>query len=59
MHVMHVIREDALDIYNRFQQDEANLTLTVLKAKFEEYLDTSFSLMIRNRESVLTSIWLS
>lgn len=34
---LHVIGEDALDIYNSFQQDEANLTLTVLMAKFEEY----------------------
>ena len=26
-----------MDIYNSVQQDEANLTLTVLMAKFEEY----------------------
>ncbi len=34
---LHVIGEDALDIYNSFQLDEANLTLTVLMTKFEEY----------------------
>lgn len=34
---LHVIGEDALDIYNSFQLDEANLTLNVLMAKFEDY----------------------
>lgn len=29
--------EDALDIYNSFQLDEANLTLVGLMTKFEEY----------------------
>ncbi len=35
---LHVIGEDALDIYNSFQLDEANLTLTVLMTKFEKIL---------------------
>lgn len=34
---LHVIGEDALDIYNSFQLDEASLTLTQLMQKFEEY----------------------
>lgn len=35
--LLHVIGEDALDIYNSFQLDEANLTLADLMTKFEEY----------------------
>ncbi|XP_061887621.1 uncharacterized protein K02A2.6-like isoform X2 [Entelurus aequoreus] len=35
--LLHVIGEDALDIYNSFQLDEANLTLEQLMTKFEEY----------------------
>lgn len=35
--LLHVIGEDALDIYNSFQLDEANLTLAQLMTKFEEY----------------------
>lgn len=35
--LLHVIGEDALDIYNSFQLNEANLTLTELMTKFEEY----------------------
>lgn len=34
---LHIIGEDALDIYNSFQLDEATLTLTTLMTKFEEY----------------------
>lgn len=35
--LLYVMGEDALDIYDSFQLDEANLTLDVLMAKFEEY----------------------
>ncbi|XP_020556682.2 uncharacterized protein K02A2.6 [Oryzias latipes] len=35
--LLHVIGEDALDIFNSFQLDEANLTLAELMTKFEEY----------------------
>ena len=35
--LLHVIGEDALDIFNSFQLDENNVTLPVLMAKFEEY----------------------
>lgn len=34
---LHVIGEDALDIYDSFQLNEANLMLTALMDKFEEY----------------------
>ncbi|XP_038139714.1 uncharacterized protein LOC119782701 [Cyprinodon tularosa] len=35
--LLHVMGEDALDIYNSFQLDEANITLAQLMEKFEEY----------------------
>nr|XP_054606603.1 uncharacterized protein K02A2.6-like [Nothobranchius furzeri] len=35
--LLHVIGEDALDIYNSFQLDEADLTLADVMNKFEEY----------------------
>lgn len=35
--LLHVIGEDALEIYNSFQLDETNLTLAQLMARFEEY----------------------
>uniref|UniRef100_A0A3P9HQ00 Gypsy retrotransposon integrase-like protein 1 n=1 Tax=Oryzias latipes TaxID=8090 RepID=A0A3P9HQ00_ORYLA len=35
--LLHVIGEDALDIFNSFQLDEANVTLAELMTKFEEY----------------------
>ncbi|XP_019746382.1 uncharacterized protein LOC109528343 [Hippocampus comes] len=35
--LLHVIGEDALDVYNSFRLDEANLTLAELMKKFEEY----------------------
>lgn len=43
--LLHVMGEDALDIYNSFQLDEANLTLAELMTKFEEYFVPSQNLM--------------
>lgn len=35
--LLHVIGEQALEIYNSFQLNEGELTLNVLMEKFEEY----------------------
>ena len=53
---LHIIGEDALDIYNSFQLDEASLTLTTLMTKFEEYFSlVSFLPMTRNKAYLLIS----